>query len=49
MTGELAALIRVEDFRLAVTSKVSSNASTQKRLPKGKPIELWWQDEARIG
>ncbi len=24
-------------------------AEIQARLPPGTPIELWWQDEARIG
>ena len=40
---------KVFDARLAKKNFPAELAKIRARLPKGVEIELWWQDEARIG
>ncbi|MCX7313095.1 MAG: IS630 family transposase [Alphaproteobacteria bacterium] len=40
---------RLEDIAVFKKSSPPVLAQITRRLPKGTPVELWWQDEARIG
>lgn len=35
----------ITDFEKAFAARL---AKIKRRLPRGAPIELWWQDEARV-